>query len=259
MAVAAAKKRKRRKDTTQWGWRLAGIVLCAFFVLGVITGLSRPGRRLELRFHRLLDWRSYTHGSLNPLTALRRHSEAVPAINPAGADARSQAVALVERPDGFYLLTSQGEIRGPISPTEAGDLPILSGPAVANASGSRLVEDAGVLVRAEAALSKLISEMRVSDDGVATLFLEQPRMALVLDVDDTASELGRASQVMRVWRGHENAIASLDMTTPGQAVVQLRSSVHFPPDANVRRAALRARAEHPYVPRTSAPEETASR
>ena len=71
VAVAAAKRKKNKRSASQWGFRLAGIVLCAFFVLGVITGLSRPGRTLALRVQTIFNfWPGPGHSSIIPVAFL---------------------------------------------------------------------------------------------------------------------------------------------------------------------------------------------
>ena len=50
----------------------------------------------------------------------------------------------------------------------AGDMPILSGVGAESTDAGSLVECAGVLVRAEANLGAMVSEMRLGDDGTAT-------------------------------------------------------------------------------------------
>jgi hypothetical protein len=135
------------------------------------------------------------------------------------------AVALVERKDGFYALRSTGELRGPVSAELENDLPILSGPALERARPRQLLEDAGALVRAEAALGELISEMSVAEDGTASLYLERSRTELSFDLANAAPELERATYLLRRWRGHRDLIAALDMTTPGQAVMRLRAAL----------------------------------
>jgi hypothetical protein len=64
--------------------------------------------------------------------------------------------------------------------------------------------------------------MRIDADGTAAIFLEHPRIAVTFDVDHAVIEFARAIDVLKIWRGHESLIASLDLTTPGQAVMQMR-------------------------------------
>ena len=45
------------------------------------------------------------------------------------------------------------------------------------------MRDAAVLVRAEAGLNHLVSEMASASDGTATLFLEHPRVAVTIDLN----------------------------------------------------------------------------
>jgi cell division septal protein FtsQ len=164
-------------------------------------------------------------------------------------------VALVERADGFYTLAARGGLRGPISPAWQGDLPVLSGPGIENARAAQLLECAGILVRAEADLSEVVSEMWAGVDGRATLFLDRPRIEVTLDVDNSAVEIARAAKVLTLWRGHHDVIAALDLTTPGQAVVR------FKPGAfeNARRATGIRKVATAAPRRTSPPEVTASR
>jgi hypothetical protein len=86
-----------------------------------------------------------------------------------------------------------------------------------------MVDYAAELVRAEAQLSEIISEMRVGDDGIASLFLERERTEVVIDLDRATTEIQRAIKVRQQWQGRENLIAALDLTTPGLAVVRLHA------------------------------------
>jgi hypothetical protein len=217
VAVVAKKKRKST-HSSQWGVRLAGIVLCVFFVLGVITGLSRPGHQLALRIHALLAlWPHHSGSALIPdgLTALP--------IIPSNRG-NDNAVALVRRDSSFYLLNSSGDLRGPIAPEAQPDLPILSGAALADADEDQLVQDAAVMVRAEAALNHLVSEMTVGSDGTATLFLEHPQVAVTIDESRSAAGIQRATQMLRLWQGHQQLLAAIDLTAPDEAVVRLKAA-----------------------------------
>jgi hypothetical protein len=165
----------------------------------------------------------------------------VPLARPAQGD----AVALVERHDGFYALFAEGELRGPVEAARAGDLPILSGAAVQTAGASDLVRYAAALVRAEVALSGLVSEMRLDGDGTVSLFFDRSHTELRVDLDDAPAQLKRATEVLGQWRGHEQRIAMVDMTTPGQAVMRLRAAAPLaamPGSGAVRRIAERTRA-----------------
>jgi hypothetical protein len=250
--VVVAKK-KKRKSGAGWSWRLAGIALCAFFALGVVTGLSRAGRVFAVRLESLLNF--IPHWG---------HSALIPAnywgapLRLANIDLRpaAPAVALVERTDGFYTLAAQGQLRGPISPAWQGDLPILSGPGIENARTVQLLEWAGILVRAEADLSEVVSEMWAGADGRATLFLDRPRIEVTLDVDNSAVEIARAARVLTLWREHHDVIAALDMTTPGQAIVRFKPGVleNARRTTGIRKVATAATARS-----TPPPEVTASR
>jgi hypothetical protein len=214
VAVAAA-KRKKTKKSTDWSWRLAGIALCAFFALGVMTGLSRSGRALAHRVTALLHAVPYLN-----------RSALVPPAFPAAVTSRpaEAAIALVERGDGFYTLDGAGGLRGPVAPAAENDMAILSGPAAANGVGSQLVDYARVLIAAEAALGIPVSEMRVGADGEATLFLERPAITIAIGLEEPALELARAAKILALWRGHRELIAALDLTIPDQAVVRLRAA-----------------------------------
>jgi hypothetical protein len=234
VAVAAAKKKKNKTSASHWGFRLAGIVLCAFFVLGVITGLSRPGRTFALRIEALINfWPSPGHSSILP-AVFTGGTVIKPTLLPR---AQGAAVALVQRSDGFYILDSDGALRGPVAPAAQGDMPILSGSGALNAQPFELIDDAAALVRAEASLGAVVSEMRVDGDGTAAIFLEHPRIAITFDIGRAAIEFARAIDVLKIWRGHESLIASLDLTTPGQAVMQMRPAAFA---ANIRTPAVHA-------------------
>jgi hypothetical protein len=226
-----------------WSPRLGGLVVCAFFALGVMTGFSTTGRAVTLRASATISsYRDRIADSLAPARTaagkysavliewaqhagiLRRsgHGPAASAI--ADADLRDGAIAIVERRDGFYQLFSGGELRGPVSPGVQGDLPVLSGESLDNARGTQMVEYAAVLVRAETTLSEIISELRVDDDGTASLFLEREPTEVVIDLDRATTEIQHAIAVRQQWQGRENLIAALDLTTPGLAVVRLHAS-----------------------------------
>lgn len=240
----------RSRDRAGAGWnpRVAGLVVCAFFAMGVMTGFSEPGRVVTLRTVATLSrLRDHLLDSLAPerqtadrylsivaewasRTGLYRdtHARTVKDSHSSRDALSSGAIAIIERHDGFYALFDGGELRGPVSAISQTDLPVLSGPALESASGAQMLEYATVLVRAESQLSELISEMQVADDGTASLFLERESTELVVDVDRAAPELKRAIRVREQFAGRENLIAALDMTTPGQAIVRLHGAEHAP-------------------------------
>ncbi len=240
--------RSKEKAGAGWNPRMAGVVVCAFFAMGVMTGFSEPGRAVTIRTAATLSrLRDHLSDSLAPerqsaeryfsivaewgaRTGLYRGARPKLASDSHSShdEFSSGAIAIIERHDGFYALFDGGELRGPVSAINETDLPVLSGPALENAAGARMVEYATVLIRAEAQLSELISEMQVADDGTASLFLERERTELVIDLDRAALELQRAIRVREQWAGRENLIAALDMTTPGQAVVRLHGAEHAP-------------------------------
>src|SRR5580704_8916710 len=203
VAVVAARK-KKTESASGWSPRLAGLLLCAFFVLGMMTGFSEAGRRVALRAKNLLQaWTDRTLARLGPFrhaadtfdetiapleVALKLKHPAPETTIPgevevARARTASDPIAMVERRDGFYALLAGGEVRGPVSPAQQPDLPIMSGPAVESATPSQLVADAADLVRAEAEMSSLVSEMRIDTDRTASLYLDRERMALTVDLD----------------------------------------------------------------------------
>jgi len=216
--VVAARRRKAKKKGEHWGRRLGGLVVLAFFIFGMIAGVSAPGRSL---FARLDGWSAGVRTRLDFGLARLVATWTGGSVRAAAAGGGAPIV-LVERWNGFYTLSEPGELNGPISPGAQGDLPILSGPAVASAGVDDLLEYATLLVRAEATLSVMISEMRVDNDGVATLYLNRTRTELAIDVDSAPLELRRAGEVLDRWHGREDLIAALDMTTPAQAVLRMR-------------------------------------
>ncbi len=122
----------------------------------------------------------------------------------------------------FYTLDSDGDLHGPVSPATQGDMPILSGPGALKVQPSKLIDFAEALVRAEATLGAVVSEMRIDTDDTATIYLEHPHIEVAFDLEHATTEFPRALAVMKMWRGHENLIAALDLTTPGQAVMQMK-------------------------------------
>jgi len=206
------------------------------------TGLSQAGRALAARAR--LTLAAYWHAALSSFAQWHDTTTESAMLPVIARPPTGDPVALVAHRDGFYALFAEGELRGPTEPSHAGDLPILSGAAAQTAGAADLVRYAAALVRSEAALSGLVSEMRVERDGTVSMFLDRSRTELRVDLDDTAAELRRAAQVLGQWRGHEQMIAMLDMTTPGQAVMRLRGSPRFgaQPAGAVRRVAERTRA-----------------
>jgi hypothetical protein len=244
--VAAARK-KKTVSASGWSPRLAGVLLCAFFALGMMTGFSEAGRRVALRARNLFQlWADQTLAKLGPFrhsadsffgqsivpfeVALKlRHpaSEAPLAgeVEIARARNASDPIAIVERRDGFYALLAGGELRGPVSPAQQPDLPIMSGPGAETALASDLLSDAALLVRAEVEISSMVSEMRLDRDGTAEFYLDRERMAIAIDKDQEQVELRRALEVLKQWQGRERLIAMLDMTTPSMAVVRLKTDL----------------------------------
>jgi hypothetical protein len=227
-----------------WGWssKALGLVLCAFFVLGMATGLSQAGRALAARARVTLA--SYWAEAAGTFTEWRDRTTESAMLAPIARPPQGDAVALVERHDGFYALFAEGELRGPVQASRAGDLPILSGAAVQTAGAQDLVRYAAALVRSEVALSGLVSEMRLDDDGTVSLFFDRSHTELRVDLDDAPAQLKRATEVLGQWRGHEQQIAMVDMTTPGQAVMRLRATAPLAAmqAGAVRRVAQRTRA-----------------
>ena len=254
VAVAATKRKKSKTSASHWGFRLAGIVLCAFFVLGVITGLSRPGRTFALRVQNVLNlWPGPGHSSIIPAAFLGG-----PGLEPAvHRHVQGSAIALVQRADGFYALDSDGGLLGPVSPAAQGDMPILTGAGALAAQPSLLIDYAEALVRAEAGLGAVVSEMRIATDGTATIFLEHPRIEVAFDLNRMTVELARAVAVLGIWRGHEDLVASLDLTTPGQAVMRMKPAA-FAADHRAQSVQTVALAVRPHLPRNR-PEESAHR
>lgn len=243
------RRKEAKREAAGFNSRAAGIVLVAFFALGVATGLSERGRQIAHRASSALRSRTSfitaasarAHEGLAQLETVSNALEA--AFGLGGASARAsartpkyssselhgKAIALVARRDGFYLLLATAELRGPISPNAGEDLPILSGAGAVGARGERMVEYAALLVRAEAELSHLISEMRVDDDGTAALFLDRSQTEVVVDLDRAPLQIRRAAEVLHRFDGREHHVAVLDMTTPGQAVVRLTAPIVAPP------------------------------
>src|SRR5580658_7595731 len=143
-----------------------------------MTGFSEAGRRVALRATNLFHaWADRTLAKLGPF---RHAADAVdesiaplavvlklkqPVLGPtipgevevARARTASDPIAMVERRDGFYALLAGGEVRGPVSPAQQPDLPIMSGPGAETAMASDLLADAALLVRAEVQMSCMVS------------------------------------------------------------------------------------------------------
>jgi hypothetical protein len=226
--VAAVGPKKRKSKTgSGWSWRLAGIALCAFFALGVITGLSESGRVLARRIEALFQRLPHSNRSaLIPAVYQTLFSDdgrtdrfdlAPGATRWHGANG---AIALVERPDGFFQIDGNGGLQGPLSPIDAANLPILSGSGVQHARPAQLVEYAAQLIRAEATLCAIVSQMRVASDGQTRLFLDRAHLVIDLAPGQLALQLARAARVLAVWRSRRELMGTIDMTIPGEAIVR---------------------------------------
>ncbi|HYR78507.1 MAG TPA: hypothetical protein VEO55_00790, partial [Candidatus Dormibacteraeota bacterium] len=116
-------RKKKDSGLTGWNARMGGLVLCAFFVLGVMTGFSTTGRAVAVRTSRtLISYQRQFMDSIAPqreaaanycgviLEWARRvgiyhQSKHEPRVESLSArDMRDGAIAIVERRDGFYEL-----------------------------------------------------------------------------------------------------------------------------------------------------------
>lgn len=226
-AAVAAVKRKKSKTGSGWSWRLAGIALCAFFLLGVITGLSQSGRLLARRIEALLQRLPYSGRSQLIPAAYQafffkeQTPDNVHQLSVAAAPrARTDAIALAKLSEGFYQIDSQGGLFGPVSLANTPDLPILSGSGLEHAPASQLLEYAGDAIRAEAVLELLVSEMQVMAQGEIRLYLDQPHLTIVLTPNGFSQQLSLAAKVLKICHQHQELIQMIDMTVPGQAIVR---------------------------------------
>lgn len=236
MAVAGSRK-KKGKTGSGWSWRLAGIALCAFFALGVITGLSQSGRVLAHRIEALLQRLPHSSRSQLIPTAYHILFFKEPTADDFGRSAatstlraRTEAIALAEHSDGFYQIDSNGALFGPLPPAATADLPVLSGSGIEHAGASQLLEYAGELIRAEAVFAAIISEMHVTSNGEIRLYLDRPHLVIVLARARFPLQLARAAKVLEVWRRHRELIEMIDMTIPGEAIVRPKADVTGRPD-----------------------------
>jgi len=236
--AAAGAKKKRTKSGSGWSWRLAGIALCAFFALGVVTGLSQSGRMLALRIESLLQCFPRTSRFELIPAAYRGFFVKGPTIEDrrSSSVAATQAIALAEHQDGLYQVDSQGGRFGPISAADAADVPVLSGSEIEHATAAQLLEYAGELVRAEAALGAIVSEMRVTSSGEIHLYLDQPHLVVAFTGGCSPLELARAGKVLSVWRERSSLIRIIDMTVPDEAIVRLQAEgLERPEHLNMKR------------------------
>ena len=223
-----AARRGGAKKSPEWGARLGGLALCGFFALGIVVGVHAAGGLGGLRG--LSYWTEFFSRTISSLHL----NEGVSAKTKGSGE----SVALIERKDGFYALGADGDTRGPLSANAADDLPVIGGPAIEAANCERLLDYAAIIVRAEAALSATISEMRVDNNGLISMFLRRSRTEIALDFNNAAFELDRASLVFARWRGHQDMISLLDLTTPGEAVVRVRGLNTKALAASVQKASL---------------------
>jgi hypothetical protein len=205
-------KRGKRRELTEWSKRLLGVVLLVFFGLGVLVGARMS-----------VQWAPEWLGG-----EAQRIFDIVGGLAGRRIDQRpglfaSTSIALVRRGTHFYVLGADGSLWGPTSPGKEGDLPILSGAMVESASGPELLDYAALSVRAEAALSQTVSELRAAPDGTVRVYLAASPTEVIVDSSKAADELERAAWVMRRWRGHEKLIAQLDVTVADAAVVHFHA------------------------------------
>jgi len=204
------------------------------------TGLSQAGRAFAARMQRtLLSYWAEMRATLAPWRDRATQSAAL--LAPV-ASSSGNAVALVERRDGFYALSAEGYLRGPVQPAREGDLAILSGRPVELAGPQELVRYAANLVHTEAELGEMVSEMRIDADGTAALFFDRSHIEVIVDLDAAPAELKRAAEVLGRLRASGQPVASLDMTTPGQAIARLHAAAPRAPlrvSGAVRRIAAR--------------------
>jgi hypothetical protein len=233
VAVAGPRK-KKSKAGSGWTWRMAGVALCVFFALGVITGLSQSGRVIARRIQALLE--RLPHGSRSELIPayqalfFNEPSANVGRSSRTAIVQRMEAIALAEHPDGFYQLDGEGRLSGPLSPADIADLPVLSGNGIESARAPQLVEYAGELIRAETVLAAVISEMRVTSPDEIRIYLDRSHLEIVLMHGDFALELARAARILEVWRGRRQLPGMIDMTVPGEAIVRPRAEIIEHPD-----------------------------
>jgi len=232
-----AARRATKKHSWEWGARLGGLVLLGFFALGIVVGVHATST-----FSALKDLSRWAVVLDQTRLALHLGTRRVPSGRAPG-----EAVALIERPDGFYALDADGDARGPLSAGDADDLPVISGSGIESANVQRLLDCAALIVRAEAALSATISELRVERSGLVSMFLRGSRTEIDLDLDDASLELDRASLLFARWREHQELIALLDMTTPGEAVMRVRGLDTRALAASIERASLARSGAHRAV------------
>ncbi len=251
-----AERRKKAKEAAGWNPRMVGMVLCAFFALGVMTGFSGVGRTLARHAEKLASsWTAQIQSGSDGRTlawtgaAIRSLQSAIGihgAMRDAGDQTARGAIAIVERRDGFYALFVGGELRGPVAPKAQGDLPILSGARVQIARGPELLGYAETMVRSEAGLLSLVSEMNVDDSGVAAMFLDSSQTEILIDLNNSAVEIQRAGEILQRWRGSGRTVAALDMTIPDEAVVRLAAAAVSAPRGGVRKISARMSAGEIY-------------
>jgi len=67
-----------------------------------------------------------------------------------------------------------------------------------------------------------VSEVHIGADAGAVFYPRSPAVALVLGWGSWGEKLARAVRVLRVWAGHEENLASLDLRFRGQVVAKTR-------------------------------------
>ena len=167
---------------------------------------------------------SYWAEAAGTFTEWRGRTTESAVLAPIARPRQGDAVALVERHDGFYALFAEGELRGPVQPSRAGDLPILSGAAAQTAGAQDLVATRPRWCAPRWRCRGWSPRCGWMATARCHSFFDRSHTELRVDLDDAPAQLKRATEVLGQWRGQAQLIAMVDMTTPGQAVMRLRAT-----------------------------------
>ena len=129
----------------------------------------------------------------------------------------------------LYYVDSDGIVFKEVGEGESVDFPLLTGlrPEELTTAGPALrsrIQDAIRLGELMAKDTHALSEIHFESSGRLVLYTTAYPVALRMGSGDWEAKLQRLDRVLTLWKGHENRLASLDMSFSDQVVARLRKT-----------------------------------
>lgn len=129
----------------------------------------------------------------------------------------------------LYYVDSDGIVFKEVGEGESVDFPLLTGlrPEELTTAGPALrsrIQDAIRLGELMAKDTHVLSEIHFDSSGRLVLYTTAYPVALRMGSGDWEAKLQRLDRVLTLWKGHENRLASLDMSFNDQVVARLRKT-----------------------------------